>query len=246
VLDPLSQQHYSITLLNTRSVAEQRRFKDALYGQFARVGKAVASPRRIELLDLLVQAPRTVEALADETGQPLANVSQHLQVLRASRLVEAEKNGLYVTYRIADERVTALLMSLRQLAQERLLEVRHVTRDYFAARGGLDPVDGEELIRRVRKGEVTVLDVRPAEEYCAGHIPDAVSIPIADLKRRLAELPKRREVVAYCRGPYCVYAVDAVKLLRARGFKAVRMEDGVSEWRARGFRVDVSPTEGAS
>ena len=227
-------------------MTEHRRFKNALYNQFARVGKAIASPRRIELLDLLVQAPRTVEALAEETEQPLANVSQHLQVLRASRLVEAEKNGLYVTYRIADERVAALLLSLRQLAQERLLEVRQVTNDYFSARAGLEPVDGEELIRLVRKGRVTVLDVRPAEEYRAGHIPDAVSIPIADLKRRLAELPKRREIVAYCRGPYCVYAIDAVKLLRARGFKAVRMEAGVPEWRARGLPVEVSPTEGAS
>ncbi len=227
-------------------MTEHRRFKNALYNQFARVGKAIASPRRIELLDLLVQAPRTVEALAEETEQPLANVSQHLQVLRASRLVEAEKNGLYVTYRIADERVAALLLSLRQLAQERLLEVRQVTNDYFSARAGLEPVDGEELIRLVRKGRVTVLDVRPAEEYRAGHIPDAVSIPIADLKRRLAELPKRREIVAYCRGPYCVYAIDAVKLLRARGFKAVRMEAGVPEGRGRGLPGEVSPTEGAS
>jgi rhodanese-related sulfurtransferase/DNA-binding transcriptional ArsR family regulator len=220
-------------------MTEQRRFKDALYEQFARVGKAVASPRRIELLELLVQAPRTVEALATETRQPIANVSQHLQVLRAARLVETEKKGLHVTYRIADERVAALLLSLRQLAQERLLEVRQVTEDYFATRGALDPVDGEELVRRVRQGEVTVLDVRPAEEYRAGHIPDAVSIPLAELKRRLAELPKRREVIAYCRGPYCVYAIEAVKLLRARGFKAVRMEDGVAEWRARGFRIEV-------
>jgi rhodanese-related sulfurtransferase/DNA-binding transcriptional ArsR family regulator len=229
-----------------QSKADHRRFKDALYDQFARVGKAVASPKRIELLDLLAQAPRTVEALAEETQQPLANVSQHLQVLRAARLVETEKNGLYVTYRIADERVVALLLSLRELAQERLLEVRQVTGDYFAARGGLEPVDSDELVRRIRKGGVTLLDVRPVDEYRAGHIPDAVSIPIADLKRRLAELPKRREVVAYCRGPYCVYAVDAVKLLRARGFKAVRLEDGVSEWRARGLRVEVSPAEAAS
>lgn len=224
---------------------DSRHFKNALYDQFARVGKAIASPRRIELLELLAQSPRTVEALANETEQPIANVSQHLQVLRAARLVETEKNGLYVTYRAADERVTTLLISLRQLAEGRLLEVREVTRDYFASRGALAPVDSEELIRRVRKGEVTVLDVRPVEEYRAGHISDAVSIPISDLKRRLRELPKRREIVAYCRGPYCVYAVDAVKLLRARGYSAVRMEDGIPEWRARGLPVEVSPVEGA-
>lgn len=226
-------------------MTERRRFKDALYEQFARVGKAIGSPRRIELLELLAQAPRTVEALAEETEQPLPNVSQHLQVLRASRLVEAEKSGLYVTYRLADERVTALLLSLRKLAETRLLEVGEITRDYFAARGGLEPVDSEELIRLVRKGAVTVLDVRPTEEYRAGHIQGAISIPIADLKRRLAELPKRREVVAYCRGPYCVYAVEAVKLLRARGFKAVRMEDGIPEWRARGLPVEDSCPETA-
>jgi rhodanese-related sulfurtransferase/DNA-binding transcriptional ArsR family regulator len=220
-------------------IEEERRFKDTLYEQLARVGKAIGSPKRVELLELLAQAPRTVEALAAETGQPFANVSQHLQILRGSRLVEAEKKGLYVTYRIADDAVTALLLSLRALARDRLVEVRETARDFFAARGALDAVDAEELIRLVRKGQVTVLDVRPAEEYRAGHIPDAISIPVADLKRRLAELPRRREIVAYCRGPYCVYAADAVKLLRARGFKAQRLEIGVPEWRARGFPVEV-------
>jgi rhodanese-related sulfurtransferase/DNA-binding transcriptional ArsR family regulator len=223
-----------------------REFKEALYDQFARIGKAIASPRRIELLELLVQAPRTVEALANETEQPIANVSQHLQVLRAARLVETEKKGLYVTYRVADEGVSALLLSLRRLAEGRLLEVRQVTSDYFTSRGALAPVDGDELIRRVQGGEVTVLDVRPAEEYRAGHIPEAVSIPISELKRRLRELPKRREIVAYCRGPYCVYALDAVKLLRERGFKAVRMEDGIPEWQARGLPIETTPPEVSS
>lgn len=227
-------------------MTDRRRFKDALYDQFARVGKAIASPKRIELLELLAQAPRTVESLAEETAQPLANASQHLQVLRSARLVETEKKGLYVTYRLADERVAVMLVALRQLAEARLLEVKEVSREYFAARDAMEPMDREALIDRVRKGEVTVLDVRPLEEFRAGHIPGAVSVPLADLKRRLSELPKRRAIVAYCRGPYCVFAVDAVKLLRARGFKALRMEDGVPEWRTRGFPVEVSPTEGAS
>lgn len=227
-------------------MSDHRRFKDALYDQFARLGKALASPKRIELLELLAQAPRTVESLAQETAQPLANASQHLQILRAARLVETEKNGLYVTYRLADERVAGMLVSLRQLAEARLLEVREVSREYLATPGAMEPVDREALIDRVRKGEVIVLDVRPPEEFRAGHIPGAVSIPIAELKRRLSELPKRRTIVAYCRGPYCVFAIDAVRLLRARGFKALRMDEGIPEWRARGFPVEASTPEVAS
>lgn len=218
-----------------------RRFKDAVYEQFARIGKAVGSPKRLELLDLLCQGPRTVEALARQTDQSLANASAHLQVLRAARLVEAEKDGLHVTYRLADEQVCAFFRSLRALAEARLVEVEHVTRTFLEERDALEPVDRDALIKKVRRGEVTVLDVRPAEEYAAGHIPGAVSIPLADLKKRLSAIPKTREVVAYCRGPYCVLAVEAVRALRARGFRAVRMEEGVPEWRARGLPVDTSP-----
>jgi rhodanese-related sulfurtransferase/DNA-binding transcriptional ArsR family regulator len=224
---------------------ESRRFKDAIYDQFARIGKAIASPKRLELLDLLSQAPRTVEALAEQTEQPVANVSQHLQVLRAARLVDAQKNGLFVTYRLADDDVANLFLALRKLAASRLAEVRQVSVDFLAGRGPLEPVDAKGLMERVRRGEVTVLDVRPAEEYLAGHIPGAVSMPVSTLKRRLAELPKRREIVAYCRGPYCVYALDAVRLLRARGFKAVRMEAGVPEWRALGLPVESQEEAGA-
>jgi rhodanese-related sulfurtransferase/DNA-binding transcriptional ArsR family regulator len=227
-------------------MSDHRHFKDALYDQFARIGKALASPKRIELLELLAQAPRTVESLAKETAQPLANASQHLQVLRAARLVETEKKGLYVTYRLADERVAGMLVSLRQLAEARLLEVREVSLEYFATPDALEPVDRERLIERVRKGEVIVLDVRPAEEFRAGHIPGAVSIPITELRRRLSELPKRRTIVAYCRGPYCIFAVDAVKLLRARGFNALRMDEGILEWRSRGFPVEASTAEATS
>ena len=216
-----------------------RRFKDAIYEQFARVGKAIAAPKRLELLDLLCQGPRTVEALAEQAAISVANASQHLQVLRAARLVEAEKQGLYVEYRLADEEVCRFFLSVRGLAESRLAEVDQVARAYFDQRSAMEPVEDAELLRRVKSGEVTVLDVRPREEYRAGHIPGALSMPIGELKARLKELPKGRQVVAYCRGPYCVWAVEAVELLRKKGFKAYRMEQGVVDWRARGFRVEV-------
>ena len=215
-----------------------RQFKDALYGEFARLGKAIAAPKRVELLELLCQAPRTVEALAAQASLSVANTSQHLQVLRAARVVEAEKKGLYVEYRVAGEDVARFVLTLRKLAEARLTEVQHVTRTYFESRGAMEPVAGEELVRRVKSGEVTVLDVRPAEEYRAGHIPGALSIPLAELKARLADVPKGQEVVAYCRGPYCVMAVEAVTLLRKKGFRASRMELGVVDWRARGWRIE--------
>lgn len=216
-----------------------RRFKDAIYEQFARLGKAVSAPKRLELLDLLSQGPRTVEALAEHASISVANASQHLQVLRAARLVDAEKKGLYVEYRVAGDEVSRFFLALRRLAETRLAEVDQVTRSYLDGRGSMEAVDGEELVRRVKAGEVTVLDVRPTEEYSAGHLPRAVSIPLGELKARLKELPRNREVVAYCRGPYCVMAVEAVELLRKKGFKAYRMELGVVDWRARGGRVVV-------
>lgn len=222
----------------------QRRFKDAIYEQFARLGKAIAAPKRLELLDLLCQGPRTVEALADQAALSVANASQHLQVLRAARLVDAEKKGLYVEYRLADDEVCRFFVALRSLAEARLAEVDQVTREYFEARGEMEGVEGDELLRRVKSGEVTVLDVRPVEEYRAGHIPGALSIPVGELKARLKELPKQREVVAYCRGPYCVMAIEAVELLRKKGYRAQRMEQGVVDWRARGWRVE-SDREGA-
>ena len=218
--------------------AAQRRFKDAIYEQFARIGKAVSAPKRLELLELLCQSPRTVEALAEQAGISVANASQHLQVLRAARLVEAEKKGLYVEYRVADGDVSRFFFTLRSLAASRLAEVDRVAREYFQARGAMEAIDGEELVRRVKSGEVTVVDVRPSEEYRAGHIPGALSLPLDELKARLEDLPKGREVVAYCRGPYCVMAVEAVALLRKKGFNARRMEQGVVDWRARGWRVE--------
>ncbi len=214
-----------------------RQFKNAIYEQFARVGKALSSPHRIELVELLAQGPRTVEALSKLADMTLANTSAHLQVLRGAGLVESTKDGLFVTYRLADPGVAELLLVTRRVAEARLAEVARITRAFLAENAQLDAVDADDLRARVRKGEVTLLDVRPEEEFAAGHIPGALSVPLPALARRLSDLPKRREVVAYCRGPYCVLAVEAVKLLRARGFKAVRLEDGVVDWAAHGLKV---------
>lgn len=218
----------------------KREFKDAAYGHIARLGKAVSSPKRLELLDLLGQGPRSVEALAKETAQTVANVSQHLQVLRGARLVESEREGLYTKYRLADESVARFFFALRQLAESQLEELEQVTDAFLTERGALEPIDHDALLQRLRAGDVTLLDVRPVEEFRAGHIPGAFNVPIADLTARLAELPKYRDVVAYCRGPYCVMAIEAVELLRKKGFRAHRMEQGVIEWRSRGLPVERS------
>ena len=212
--------------------------KVAVHQQIARIGQAASNPNRLELLELLSQGARTVEALAQQTGLSVATTSHHLQVLRRARLVDAEKAGLYVTYRLADPEVETFLLKMRHLAEARLAEIQHITRTFLESRGALEPVDNEELVRRVRAGEVTVIDVRPREEYATAHIPGAISVPLEDLPKRLRQLHKRREVVAYCRGPYCVMALDAVDLLRRKGFRARRLEEGVAEWRARGWRVD--------
>ncbi len=218
---------------------QARRFRDAIYGQFARIGKALASPRRLELLDLLCQGPRTVEALAQQAGQSLATTSHHLQVLRAARLVDAEKEGVFVTYCLADDEVCTFFRALRGLAESRLAELEQVARVFLEDRETMEVINSNVLLDRVRRGEVTVLDVRPPEEFRAGHIPGAISVPLDGLERRLEELPRDREIVAYCRGPYCVLALEAVETLKAHGFRAVRMKDGVPDWRAQGFDVVV-------
>lgn len=225
-------------------MSQPTRFKTAIYEQIARIGKAAASPARLEILDLLAQGARTVEAVAAGIGQSIANTSHHLQVLRGARLVETRKDGVYVTYRLADRQVGDFVLTLRTLAHTRLTEIERVTRDYLEQRGALEAVGNAELLRRVRSGQVTVIDVRPSEEFEAGHIPNAISVPLPELKKRLRELPKHREVVVYCRGPYCVMAVDAVEILRVRGFRAHRMELGVAEWRAAGGRIQIGRAAG--
>jgi rhodanese-related sulfurtransferase len=217
----------------------KRRFQNEVWGHLARIGKATSSPKRFELLELLCQGSHTVEALGTKTNMSVANTAHHLQALRTAHLVSAEKQGLHVLYR-ADEDVARFFHVFCTLAHSRVPELEQVTRQFLDERGALEQVNGQELLRRVRGGEVTVLDVRPEDEYRAGHIPGALSIPVAALKKGLAELPEGREIVAYGRGPYCVMAMEAVALLRKRGFRAHRMEHGVIAWRARGWRVEKS------
>ena len=215
----------------------KRIFKDRVYEQLARISKAIASPQRLELLDLLSQSPRTVENLAQEAHLTVANTSRHLQILRTAHLIEADKEGVFVRYRIADEAVADFYRGLRILAASHLAELDHITHQFFAERGELEPVDRKALLARVRKGLATVIDVRPIEEYRAGHIAGAISMPVDELKARLTELPRTQEIVAYCRGPYCVFAAQAVELLRTHGFQAIRLEDSVADWRAHGLPV---------
>lgn len=211
--------------------------KQRIYELVARIGKAADSPRRLELLEVLAQGPRTVEALAREAGLSVANASRHLQVLRAAGLVEGRKQGLHVEYRLSGPDVFGLLHLLRTIAERRLGDVDRLVKTYFTTRDDLEPVARPELLERLRSGSVVLVDVRPAEEYRAGHIAGAISVPLADLPGRLRGLPARKEVVAYCRGPYCLMAYDAVRLLRARGRRARRLVEGFPEWRAAGLPV---------
>jgi len=208
-----------------------------LYGELTRIAKALSSPSRLQLVVLLAQGERTVESLAREIGLPMANVSHHLQALRESRLVEGRKEGLYVHYRLAGPDVFELVDMLRRVGERRLAEVDRIVKSYLGARDGLEPVRREELLRRAEEGTAIVLDVRPQEEFQAGHITGAISVPLDRLKDHLADLPKKREIVAYCRGPYCVMAFEAVRLLRAHGRVARRLEEGFPEWKAAGLPV---------
>ena len=215
-----------------------RAAKTALFDEFARAGKALASGRRIELLDVLANGERTVEALAGEVGLSVANTSQHLQVLRQAGLVAGRRQGTSVHYRLAGPEVFELWRALRTAAAGRLAEVERLAAAYLGDRDELEPVTREELARRLQDGDdLVVLDVRPVGEYAAGHLPEAVSIPVGELRRRLAEMPRDREIVAYCRGPYCAFAHEAVTLLREEGLSARRLEDGLPEWKAAGLAV---------
>ncbi|WP_299979785.1 metalloregulator ArsR/SmtB family transcription factor [Desulfobacula sp.] len=213
-----------------------RRFKDEIYDQFSRIGKAVSSPKRLELLDILCQGERTVENLANETSLTIANTSQHLQVLKNSRLVEQEKKGLYVVYRPAPM-VCEFFLSMRKVAENRIAEIEQIKNRFLEGKKGMESIDRDALIKRIQKEEVTILDVRPPEEFRAGHIKGAVSVPLKELGLMLTKLPKNKEIVAYCRGPYCVLSVEAVQLLNEKGYHAVRLEEGVQDWRAMGLPV---------
>ena len=222
---------------------DPRGLKDTLYTQFARVGHAVSTPKRLELLDLLSQGEKTVEQLARHSATPLKNTSAHLRVLRQARLVETRRDGQHVWYRLADDAVAAFLLALQDLGRHRYAEVREVAESYLERRDTLEPIAPEELRRRLDAGDVTLIDVRPADEFAAGHIPGALSVPVAELTDRLRELPRRKEIVAYCRGRYCVLAVTAVELLRRRGYSARRLTDGIPAWRARGYAVARDPAD---
>jgi rhodanese-related sulfurtransferase/DNA-binding transcriptional ArsR family regulator len=222
---------------------DKRAFKTGLYQQFARVGKALSSPHRIEMMELLAQRERTVESLADELGLGMGNASAHLQVLREARLVESRKEGLFVHYRVADDVVLGLLEALRKVAETRLAEVDRLVESYFGDRTGMDAIGFDELRSRLKAGSVILVDVRPVEEYAAGHIAGAVSIPHDQLEDRLRELPKDKEVVAYCRGPYCVFADQAVAMLKAKRRKASRLEAGFPEWKSAGLPVGATKPE---
>ncbi|MBI2502615.1 MAG: metalloregulator ArsR/SmtB family transcription factor [Candidatus Latescibacteria bacterium] len=223
----------------------KRTFKNQLYEQFARLGKALAHGRRLELLDLLAQGERSVEELAREMAMSVASASQHLQVLRAAQLVEVRREGLYAHYRLADERVFRLWQALRDLGEERLAEIDRVIQTFLQDRQTLEAINVQELRQRLQEGSAVVLDVRPEVEYRAGHIPGARSIPISELQARLREIPKSREIVAYCRGPYCVFADEAVALLRAKGYRVRRFEQGLPDWRALGLPVEKGAEEAA-
>jgi rhodanese-related sulfurtransferase/DNA-binding transcriptional ArsR family regulator len=222
-------------------MANRREFKERLYGELARIGKALGSPHRLEILELLAQGERTGESLAEETGLSVANVSQHLQVLRSACLVERRKQGLFVWYRLAEPIVFELPRTIRTVAERRLAEMDRLVRENFGDRSAAEAVSMEDLLARARSGEVVVLDTRPAREFAAGHIAGAISMPVDDLGQRLAELPRKKKYVAYCRGPYCVYADRAVEMLRASGRRAQRLRDGFPEWRAAGLPVETTP-----
>jgi rhodanese-related sulfurtransferase len=218
-----------------------REFKDVLYREFARIGHAVSAPKRIELLDLLSQGEKRVEQLAEQMNTPIKNTSAQLRVLHQARLVETRREGTYVYYRVAADNVAQFVRSLQALGHSQLAEVEQVANLYLTNRDELEAVTLDELQRLVRDEDVTVLDVRPTLEYEAGHIPGAISLPITDLDRRLRELPRSKTVVAYCRGPYCVFSLEAVTVLRKRGYHARRTDAGLTDWRARGLPVAYGP-----
>lgn len=216
-------------------------FKQDIYAQLARVAKALGHANRLELLEFVAQGPRGVDELASMTHLSVANASKHLQELRQAGLVRARKEGVRVFYEVAGSDVVDLLGALSTVAESRLAEVSQLLRTYITARDDLEPVPAGELLERVRQGLVTVLDVRPPEEYAAGHVPGAINITSDVLSSHLKKLPKGREVIAYCRGPYCLLSVDAVAMLREKGYKARRMEDGFPEWKASGLPVESVP-----
>lgn len=216
---------------------DARRLKDTLYEYFARIGKATSSPKRLEILDLLCQGEKTVEEVAKQAQLDVKNASAHLKVLHSARLVEVRREGKYAHYTVADEMVAHYWLMTRSMAEHRFAEVERAVKSYFKEREVMLPLDRQALLGKARRGQVVVLDVRPASEYEKAHLPYARSLPLAELEQRLATLPRSKQIVAYCRGPYCVLSVEALKVLRRRGFNVLRLPDGVLEWQAAGLPV---------
>jgi len=216
----------------------KRQFKTELFEQFARVGRAVSAPLRLAILDVLAQSERTVEEIAKEIGASVANASQHLQQLRAARLVETRREGVFIFYRVADDGVIRLWQAIRNVGEARYAEIERVVRSYLTERETMEAIGADELLKMIRAGDVVVLDVRTSAEFAAGHIPSARSIPIGELQKRLRELPKRRRIVAYCRGPYCVMSDDAASLLQKRGYRVARLNIGLPDWKLLGLPVE--------
>ena len=211
--------------------------KHAILEQLARIGSALSSGIRLEVLELLAQGERSVDDLSRMTGASVANVSQHLQKLRQAGLIVGRKQGQFVFYRLTGEKIMRLLAALAQVGETHNAEIERIVRRYFHSKDDFEPISADELLDRARRGLVTVLDVRPPEEFASGHVPGAVNIPVDELERRIRELPRRKEVIAYCRGPFCLMSFDAVQLLRKRGIKARRLQDGMPEWRTAGLPV---------
>ena len=214
--------------------------KQAVYEQLARIGKALSTPARLEILELLAQAERSVDALARLTGLTVANTSQHLQLLRQVGLVTSRREGQFIFYRLAGDEVVTLIGSLGRVGETYIAEVGKLLQTFFTAQDKIEPVPAKELLKQARKGLVTIIDLRPVEEYAAGHVPGAINIPLPELQKRLRDLPKGKEIIAYCRGPYCLMSFTAVKMLRGRGHKARRLEAGLPEWRSAGLPVQTN------
>ena len=226
--------------MRTRSVSSESP-KSRIFEQFAVVAKALGHVNRLELLEHLAQGEGSVEALAERSGLTVGNASQHLHQLRRAGLVITRKAGKHVFYRLTDDEVVTLIASLRRIAERNLGEIERLVTGYFRTRDDMEPVSRQELTERIRAGLVTVLDVRPKQEFAAGHLPGAINMPLEDMARRLRELPPDKDVVAYCRGPYCVLAYEAVAALRQSGLKARRLDDGYPEWKAAGLPVEAEP-----
>ena len=212
---------------------EKREFKDKVYTVLAKLVKAMANPHRLEIIDLLGQTERSVEEIATETGMSVANASQHLQILKQSNLVQIKRNGNFILYRLASDNVYRSWNDLRQAGIESLAEVEKVVKDFRAKKSSFEPVRLEDLLSRIKSSNIILLDVRPEQEFKAGHIPKSISIPIDQLSRRIGELKKSKHYIAYCRGPFCVFADDAVQLLTQKGFKANRLEEGYPDWKIK-------------